>query len=790
MNDAAAGRPTRVRAVGAWLLPAVLALGCYANTLGNGPVIDDATVLRDPSLGSLRNVGLWFSSPYWREPGTALRATARPLLYRPLATLTFALDRAVSGEHLSGFHLTNACLHAAATLALFSLLQFLLGAGIVAWLAAALFAVHPVHTEAVAGLANRSEVLATMFGLLALATYASAALPRGVLRSPDEPGAASRPVGTWSRVARFALALLLLAAALLSKESAITVPILLAGLEVAGLLRASGSGGTGGCVEAVGFGRRVRGAVLRLAFVAVVSALYLGLRSWALHDLGVGSGGGIFENRAVPLASRVATMLCVFADYVRLLVWPHPLCADYPENAEQAALLRGLLSPEVMLSAAVVASALVSSLLALRRRPDLSFFGLWFFITLLPVSNLLLPIAVVKAERLLYLASAGACVLLATVLAAGMRARGPTDGRPRAVKCAAAGLVVLFAALTVRRNTEWSDEVTLFTPLVARRPTNQRVAHWMGTALALRGDTDGAIREFTRAAELAPGWLEPVLQRGLAWAARGEHALALADLDLALPIADRFPVQMYRGLSLRALGHFADAREAFRLAYSTRPYDAAILRELALEFARARMDRDAGRLLYRAFEAEEGRRASASRVDFELGRAFVSVERPADGLLRLEASEAADAITGGGRDRDAPHWLARGEALLALGSAAEAEACFDAALRTSSSASGAASGATSGVHAASALAGRGRARLSRGENLEAALTDLRAAADAAAAGPAGPAGADLDQDVAIALVRLGRAAEAGELLARLRSAGVPPRADLVRALRAGPDRRK
>ncbi|MBI5369321.1 MAG: hypothetical protein HZA54_19960, partial [Planctomycetes bacterium] len=164
------------RRLGAFAV-AALSAACYLNTLPNGFVFDDETVIvYDRTVRELRHPAVHFSTPYW---GGSLLARREPIgtsTYRPLATLSFAVDYALWGLQPWGYHLTSLLVHALATLAVLGLLRRLTGPGPLPEVAAALFAVHPVHTEAVAGAAFRPELLSALFGLLALDAYA-ASLP-------------------------------------------------------------------------------------------------------------------------------------------------------------------------------------------------------------------------------------------------------------------------------------------------------------------------------------------------------------------------------------------------------------------------------------------------------------------------------------------------------------------------------------------------------------------------------------------------------------------------------------
>src|SRR5208282_3099849 len=180
-----------------------VAMLVYGNTLLNGFTFDDDPyILRNPTVTNLSIKGLFVP-------------TRASNIFRPVSFATFALNLAVGGGHPFGFHLFNLLLHAAVTLLLYLVLRKLLEGvqqgATVAWVAALLFAVHPIHTEAVASIVGRFELLAVGFLLAAW-----------LLHLDDRP----------------VLAVLCFALALLSKESAVAfVPLALAGDYARGKLK-------------------------------------------------------------------------------------------------------------------------------------------------------------------------------------------------------------------------------------------------------------------------------------------------------------------------------------------------------------------------------------------------------------------------------------------------------------------------------------------------------------------------------------------------------------------------
>lgn len=417
---------------------ALLALGAFAISVGHEFVYDDVKVIVDNA--TLHSIGNWLaivSEPWWG-----------PELYRPVTSLTLALDWTVSGGHPHWFHAVNVMLHVAATVLVFLLARCWLPAfGAVA--AAAVFAVHPVHVEAVANVVGRAEVLAGLFSVAAVLAYRW----DGVL--------AARGDTTWRRWLSAFGCLVLLALAVGSKESALATPGLFL---VVDWLDAKVTGER--------FADRfARHGVLWVAGVAL-TAEFLWVRSLVVGGLaGVAPAPGLWGES---VGGRALVMAPVILEYVRLLVLPLHLSADYspdflvPAHGPTLAGLAGVL----LLLAAIV--------LALRARgtaPVVTVGLAWIGGTLLVVSNVLVPTGVVLAERSMYVPSVGLALL------AGWAAVWLASRRWELAVAAVALLVTLSMVRTITRVPVWQAAVPFFSHLVMDAPGSYR-AYWVQSASA------------------------------------------------------------------------------------------------------------------------------------------------------------------------------------------------------------------------------------------------------------------------------------------------------------------
>lgn len=418
-----------------------IALVVYANTLGHDFVYDDFMwILNNPAIRDLPNAGQFFVTGLFGN-----------VIYRPLTALSFSLDGAIAGLQPWFYHAENILLHGAVTLLVYLVLRPL--GERKAWLAAAFFAVLPVHTEVVANVTSRSELLATTLGLAALLQ----------LRRPG-----------------IAAGLLLLA--LLAKESAIAIPA----LTVLFWWRMSER-------------PPLRRMALTLGMLAFATGAYLFLR-FSTHGSIEVPQGVLYEldNPLVlaDLPTRVRTALMIVGQNLGLCLVPYHFSADYSYN--QIPLVTAWSEPRFLLWTALPVALLAGAAASHRKRPDFLLGLAWFFVALAPVSNLLMPIGTIRAERLLYLPSVGACLVVAEALELLLERR-----RQFAVALAAVLLLAL-GVVTVRRNIVWRNQETLAKATVADAPNSARAHHMLANYRKRAENCAAAVPGFRRSLEILP----------------------------------------------------------------------------------------------------------------------------------------------------------------------------------------------------------------------------------------------------------------------------------------------
>lgn len=439
----------------------LIAFIVYANSIGNGFAYDDVSIIEENArVHSLSRLPEAVSTPYW--PGSVGREFG---LWRPITIATFALDWAIWGGNPAGFHTVNVLLHAAASVLVLLLLLELVPP-IPAAAGALVFAVHPVHVEAVANVVGRAELLMTIFVLGACLLHL-----RG---GPDRPG----------RVVAIAL---LYVAATLSKETGIMLPAILLVLDLA-----RGEVGRSG-----GWAPYARRHLAMAATLAGIALATLGARQLILG--GIASASPPLGAGEIQSLERLWTVVSVWPHYVRLIFWPLDLSADY--TPEVIPILDGP-APAFWLGLLCGGAAAAVTAVAWRGRPlsrdhvsvrAVATGIIFFAIAILPVANIFFLSGVLLAERTLYLPSVGA------VLAIGWLVE--FIGR-RASRAAGAALIivsVLLAIRTIERNPTWASMLTVFDTLVRDHPESGRVQWMLGEVYFQRGLPEQGMEAYTRA---------------------------------------------------------------------------------------------------------------------------------------------------------------------------------------------------------------------------------------------------------------------------------------------------
>jgi hypothetical protein len=504
-----------------WMLLA-LGVACLAtlasiNGLWNGFTYDDRfIILGNPVVQDFRRLWTIPLLPYWpiEFGGDG---------YRPLTLFAFAVQWKVAPGSAFLFHGVSIALHAMTCLSTFWLASLLLPRAH-AWLTAALFAVHPVHVEAVANIVGQSELLAALLLITATAWYVQ-----------------SRRAGTLSRWKQVSIGTLYLAACL-AKEHAIMLP--------AALLCAERL-----LVRDIPAPARLRVFHLSLLLVA---ALYLLARSVVIGDSIAGfEPYAPFVAMNVDAGDRVLTMIGLAPQWLRLLLWPAKLSAEYgpPEYPIATGLalwqLPGLL---ILVGVAGLAFA------ARKRMPVFTFGVAWTALFLLPSSNVVLPTGILMAERTLFTPSVGAMLALCSLLPLlASHLRSPVT---RVAALVGAGAILLMGTeKSIVRTAVWRDNGTLFTTSVREQPNVYRTHYMLGAWLFEQRRYALAERAFLKALDLFSHDPFVAYNLGQGYSGMGHYAAAFDMYALAERIQPGFwDAKAKMAMTGAAAGRLAEAK--------------------------------------------------------------------------------------------------------------------------------------------------------------------------------------------------------------------------------------
>lgn len=534
-----------------WLAAALIVLvgfGAYSNSFDGVFVFDDEpAIARNPGLNRLWPLSEAMSAP----KDTTLAG-------RPVGSLSFALDYALSGGTLRGFHATNLAIHLGAALLVYGITRRTLlapslrdefgpAAPRLALVVALLFVAHPLQTGSVTYIVQRVE---SLMGFFYLATLYSA------IRGLDAVG---RSRTLWTAAATLACAL-----GMGTKEVMVTAPLMVMLWDRQ--------------FAADRIGSR-RALYLSLAGTwAILAALLVG----GHRTSSVG-----FDFPGWPWWRYLLTQAEVVTHYLRLAVLPAPLVLDYEWPAVTSA-------GEAIAPATLMAVLLMITLRGLLRRSSAAFASAWFLLILAPTSSVLPIVTEVAAEHRMYLPLIGVIAFVVIGLFRLGRRLGSAPGfrgrhllGPAAV--VAAGLTVLsFARLTWERNADYRDYDRIWLDTIAKRPDNARARNNYATLLLARGNFIEAERHLRKAVERQPSYAEAQANLGVALSAQARLSEGAEHLERAIALRPDF-AEAYRNLGeTYALQHrMAEAAARYATALAYLPDDVSLLNRAAWILATA-----------------------------------------------------------------------------------------------------------------------------------------------------------------------------------------------------------
>ena len=561
----------------------LVTLLCYGNILANSFVYDDdQQILQNPYLRSWRFLPEIFTTTVWSFVGQAGATN----YYRPLMTLSFLVLWKLFGPIPFGFHLFSIVVHAGVVVLVFYVGRKVFQDWRVGWVGALLFALHPIHTEAVDWIAALPDLESAFLFLAAF----------GIFVVSERPG--------WRQwLAQGSLFTL----ALLAKEPALML-----------------------VAVAIAFEHAVRGdrgispprqKLLRYAPLCLVGAAYLLLRIALFGKL-----APVLQHPKISWAKSMYSAFALLADYGRFLIWPSPLSAFHVFHASSSPA-----QPAVLAGLALAIVCVTGALLLRRVSTAAAFALLWMGITIAPVLNARWMAANVFTERYLYLPSVGFCWFIGWCCILLWDSNAARVPRQRSVRI---GVVLVFSALAVvgatsiaLRNREWQSDLSLYTRTLetdpdadiirsnlagvyfdrsdyihagqewerslAGKPDNVITMNALGILYTVQQRYPEAEAMLQRAIATKPLWADPHYDYGILLHKTGRDTQSLAEHSTAVDLAPVNPeARRWYGEELAAVGKNSEAEIQYKKSLDLQASYGA-LRGLAMVYVRTGQLREA-----------------------------------------------------------------------------------------------------------------------------------------------------------------------------------------------------
>jgi len=479
----------------------------------------------------------------------------------PLTWLSHMLDYELFGLNAGWHHVTNVCIHAVSTLLLFVVLLRITGARWRSALVALVFAVHPLHVESVAWIAERKDVLSTLFWMLTLWAYA---------------GYTARPGR-----ARYTLAVLVFCLGLMAKPMLVTLPVVLLLLDYWPLGRGFR------IFEKVPF------------FVASIGASAV---TYIAHQ----RGGAVATFELIPFATRFENALITYVVYLLKTLWPTHLAVFYPYP------LRSLVVPAIF--AGILLAAITVLVMRMpSQRPYLFVGWFWYVVTLLPVIGLIQTGAQARADRYTYIPMIGLSIALVWGISEAL------EPWPRLRVALAAAVAAACLTLTWLQVQYWQDDLSLYQHAIDVVPENYLARFNLASALEARGRSDEAVEQLREAVRIRPYYVPARAELGQLLASQGHLNEALRELQIAVNQRPGDAVAHFRmGSVLGTLGRADDAAAEFSQAVRLQPENADAHFNLGIALAQEDKVQEAAR----EFRATIRLRPDDADAHFNLGIAL------------------------------------------------------------------------------------------------------------------------------------------------------------------------
>lgn len=536
----------------------------YGNSLTTPFLFDDAGAVEKNA--SIRSFATALSPP----------ADGSTTTGRPVVNLSFALNYTISGERVWSYHVTNIGIHALAALLLMGVLRrslltsvvsarFGTAAAALSFWTALLWALHPLQTETVVGIAQRTESLCALFLLLALYAFIRATSESGVRRSGF-----------------LTLSITSSLAGMGCKEVMATAPLLILLYDRTFLS-----------------GTFARAWQRHRTWHLALAATWLPLAALVWSG-GVARGASAGFGLGITSWDYLLQQSEAILTYLKLAIWPDPLVLDYGTAVPDS-------WGDVWWQCLFVGSLVLAAIWALARRPVIGFLGASFFVLLAPSSSIIPLVTQTVAEHRMYLPLAVVVILISC---------GFFRWQVRIAYWALAMLALVLGGVTVARNHDYRSAVAIWTDTIAHAPDNPRAHNNLATALHTTGETGRANVHFHRAVALDPDYVGARFNFGSALLQQRDLPAAITHLSRAVDLApDHVDARVNLGTALVQAQRAEEAIPHFEAALALRP-TADVHFNLGIALVAVQRPRDATKQFLTALQLQP----HLPEAHFQLGR--------------------------------------------------------------------------------------------------------------------------------------------------------------------------
>jgi len=454
-------------------------LATYFVIFSNEFVFDDTSFILGDVLNhkNLNNILKFFSLPTGE-------------LYRPIRSIVYSLSYSIWGTNTFGYHLNSILFHIVCTILVYLIATLLLKENKIALFAGLLFAVHPIHTESVTFMTATFDLVGPVFYFLSLYLY---------VNRYNQTLQVVKNSGHLNFL--YITSVTLFVIAVFSSEMCLTLPFILILVDWYLLQNFN-----------------IKEFIGRFKYYLpffIVASIYVFIR---FAVLGITGRASTEHYLAYSKYWTLLTMTKVFVYYIYLLFIPK--LNSQPDYEGFFRLATSFFEPGVIVSTIVLLSLIITAVIWYRKSKIVSFSIIWFFLTLLPVSNIIV-MKNIMAERHLYIPSMATCIFIPIAL------KKIFTNRPKRFIFLTILLLVIYGGFTIKRNADWKDAITLWSQALKNFPGSGKAYRGIGCAYAEKKQFDLAISNFKQLQKLDPDDIENLHNLGNAYIEKGEYDSAI-----------------------------------------------------------------------------------------------------------------------------------------------------------------------------------------------------------------------------------------------------------------------